>query len=359
MDATPVVGYLLPGPPGPAAGDADDAAGLVALHDALGRHTPTLEPDPPCGCWLDLRAMGRRAAPIASRAAAFLATAREWGYPDARLGVAPTPGVARLAARHGPANPAILAGPAVAAFLTPLPLAALGLDEAVERRLALVGLHTLGALAALPRGDLGDYLGAAALPLEALARGEDGRPLRPARPPLVLEARRAPDHALADRARLDALAGRLLAPLAAELARRGLGATRARLRLELERGRPLVVEVALPTPTTDPRAILRALAAALPPLAGAGGDGDDGPDGVAAVAITLSAPRPPVGRQASFFDLPTGRRGLLRAGLREAGRRGDGRIGRLQPVDPTHPLPERRYALLPALPPEDEPGGAP
>lgn len=342
----PIIGYLLLAPP-----EADDEEGTdwPTLLDALGRHSPTVEAHPPHGCWLDLRAGGRRAPAPDERGASILTTARDLGHECCRLGVAPTPGVARLAAICGAANPTVLAPAAVAAFVAPLPVAALGLPEECEHRLALVGLCTLGQIAALPAGSLGDYLGAAALPVEAVARGEDGRPLLPARPPLVVEARRALDYALADRAQLEALIGQLLARLLPDLARRGLGATRARLTLALERGKPLTVEVPLPAPTTDPRAILGHLRAALPRFAdsaGAGDEADDGPGGVTAVTLALVAPQPLVARQLSIFDVPTGRRALLALGVGAARRRGGGHLGRWESVDPAHPLPERRYAFV-------------
>ncbi|HEX5503189.1 MAG TPA: hypothetical protein VFW96_11240 [Thermomicrobiales bacterium] len=344
----PLVGYLL------LAGDTepepeqhqDRGPGVAALLDALGAHTPAVEPDPPAGLWLDLRG-GRRAPPPAARAAAVLATARAWGHAGARLGVAPTPGVARLAAAHGPATPTLLLADDVAAFLAPLPVAATGLDGDLAARLALVGLRTLGDLAALPRGALGDYLGAPAGALEALARGEDGRPLRPWRPPLVLTARRELAFALDDRAALAALLGRLVAPPLAALRRRGLGATRATLTLEREAGRPLVVEVALAAPATTPAAILGPLLAALPDDGDGAGEDDAGP-GVTAVALTLAAPRAPTARQASFFDVPQGREGRLRAGVGEARRRAAGRLGRFVATDPAHPLPECRYTFADA-----------
>jgi hypothetical protein len=54
---TPAVGYLLLGAadPPPVEGGATDTADLAALLDALGAHSPTIEPDSPRGCWLDLR----------------------------------------------------------------------------------------------------------------------------------------------------------------------------------------------------------------------------------------------------------------------------------------------------------------
>lgn len=347
--AQPIVGYLLLAPP-----DADDGAGAdwPALLDALGRHSPTVEAHPPYGCWLDLRVGGRRPPALDVQGTALLALARDFGHESCRMGIAPTPGVARLAATCGAKNPTILDPASAPAFLAPLPVAALGLPEEGERRLALVGLCTLGQIVALPPGSLGDYLGAAALPVEAVARGEDGRLLLPARPPLVVEARRALDYTLADRAQLDVLIDQLLTRLIADLARRGLGATRARLTLAMERGKPRAVEVPLPAPTTDARAILGPLRAALPHFdEGIGGEEEVRRGGITAVTLALVAPQPLVARQLSIFDVPTGRRALLALGVGAARRRGGGLVGHWEPVDPAHPLPERRYAFV-----QDGPG---
>ena len=52
--------------------------------------------------------------------------------------------------------------------------------------------------------------------------------------------------------------------------------------------------------------------------------------------------------------MPQGQRGRLHLGLREARRRSAARLGYLRPVDPAHPLPERRYALDEAAVPGNE-----
>jgi len=346
----PAVAYLWHGPlPSP------DRA---ALHDALGAHSPTLEQDPPDGCWLDLRG-GRRGPDPAASGAAALATAVAWGVADARLGLAPTPGVARLAARHGPTPLVVLDPATVPAFLAPLPLATVGLGDDAAARLALVGLRTLGDVAALARGALGDYLGPTGPALEALARGEDDRPLVPARAPLVLTARRDLDWALDDRAALALLLGHLLDPPLAALRLRGLGATRVAARLTDAAGGTTTTTVRLRAPTTSRDAILAPLLAALPVLVGRdnaeGGAGEAAGEapggGVTAVLLTLTAPRPLASIQASFFDVPQGRRGLLAEGVTEGQRRGVGRLGYLAPVDLAHPRPERRYAFVEGLPP--------
>ena len=338
---SPVIGYLL--------AVADDAApppaGWETLLDALGAHSVTIEADPPDGCWLKLRA-GRRGP---AQAKAIVATAIEQGYATVRLGVAPTPGVARLAAQHGTSAITNLTTAAVAAFLAPLPVEATGIDAATATRLAHVGLRTLGTIADLPRGSLPDYLGPLGPALEALARGEDRRPLVPTRPPLVLSARRDLDFALDDHTALATLVERVIAPLAATLRRRGLGATRATLGLIVASGAEIAARVALGQPLADGGRIARHLLATLPPPTDERGEESSG---IVAVVVTLAAPHPPIGRQASFFDVPQGQHGEFARGVTELRRRANGTIGHLRASDLAHALPERRYQLVPLAPVE-------
>lgn len=330
----PVIGYLLHGPLLPDL--------RTALADALDRHARALEPDPQGGYWLDLRG-GR----LAETCAALLATAEEWGCREARLGVAPTPGVARLAARLGTAPLTLLAPEGVPAFLAPLPVEAMELAEESADRLRLIGLGTLGALAALPVGSLGDYLGPEGVALELLARGADDRPLVPRRQPLKLQARRDLDWPLTDRAALAALVGRLAAPLLAQLAQQGLGVTLATLRLRIGANNARLL-ARLPQPTTGVGPLAEALLSDVERVIArsAAGEGDEGGTGITAVLLTLTAPRPLPVRQRSFFDVPQGQSGRLALGIAEVRRRSDAALGYLRPVDPEHPLPERRYTLV-------------
>lgn len=353
----PAIGYALPAP-GADALPRD----LARCCDFLAERAPIVEPDPPAGAWFALRE-GQRAPSPATSGAALLADLEHHGFPGTRLAFAPTPGVARLAALVAVVPLTILASEAVPGFLNPFPVEALGLAGDIADRLHLVGLHTLGAIASLPKGELGEYLGFLAKEVEALARGEDGRPLRPRRPPLVLRARRDLDWPVTDRAMLAALLDRLVAPPLAELARQGLGVTRVGLRLTIG-ARTRRVVARLPAPTVAAPMVLAALLAAADDALGptdAGGtgegdgasDGDDAP-GITAVALALTAPRPLPVKQASFFDVPQGRLAQLHCGLAEARRRGDGAVGYLRPVDPAHPRPERRYALDPEALPRGE-----
>lgn len=347
--STTTIGYLWPG----ACAQPNSPAGTpeTALDDLLSQHTPVLEPDPPAGYFLDLTATGRYAPPIATRALAVLEDALDAGYATARLGVAPTPGVARLAAHYGPENPLLLAAPNVASFLAPLPVSAIVAGEDDLARLHLVGLRTLGDLQALPRGALGDYLGPAALSLEAVARGEDARTLNATRAPVVISAARELDYTLADRDRLAHLLDHLLRAPLATLRRQGLGVTQVTLALNRLDGATTTFTASLARPTTDARTLREALQVklALPDGLASDDEGELQPGaGVTGVRVTLAAPRPLEGRQGSLFDAPSARERLLHAGVIEARRRASARLGHLHAADRTNVLPERRYALGPA-----------
>jgi nucleotidyltransferase/DNA polymerase involved in DNA repair len=330
--ARPAIGYLLHGPLAPLT--------RAALTDALDRHARIQEPDPPEGCWLDLRG-GR----LAETCATILATAEEWGCRDARLGVAPTPGVARLAARLGGEPLTILATEGVADFLRPLSVEEVGLSAETADRLRLIGLGTLGAIADLPSGALGTYLGPEGVALDLLARGADDRPLVPRRQPLKLRAEGSFEWPVVERAALAALVGRLAAPLLAHLAWQGLGATRATLQLHADAGGARL-RARLPQPTTRVGPLVEALLTDVERILARDDGEEDGREvGITGVVLTLTAPRPLPVRQRSFFDVPSGQRGRLALGVAEARRRSDATLGYLRPVDPAHPIPERRFAL--------------
>ena len=95
----------------------------------------------------------------------------------------------------------------------------------------------------------------------------------------------------------------------------------------------------------DRAEVLRPLLAALPERTGEETTGAE-TGGVTRVTVILTAPRPLASIQASFFDVPQGRRGLLALAVAEARRRGEGQVGYFQPVDPAHARPEQRYALV-------------
>jgi hypothetical protein len=163
-----------------------------------------------------------------------------------RVGLGPNPFTAQAAAA--------LAGGAIcegnpAAFLAPFPLEQLGCGEAVCGRLRLLGIGTLGELAALPHGPFVRRFGPPAGRWHEHARGIDRRRLQP-RPRALRIDRRAygEGEAASEEAvlfALRALVGRVVDDLSAA----GKRAGRLVLALECENGdlRELVTRVAAPT----------------------------------------------------------------------------------------------------------------
>jgi DNA polymerase IV len=156
---------------------------------------------------------------------------------EPRLGLAPGPFSARLAAAR--ARPGRLMRIEDArALLAPLSSHELPLDEEQLERLDLLGLRTLGAIAALGQRELESQLGRAGRYAVLLARGAEPDELTPWRPPQFTSAHRQFDLPVEDREALLFVARALCGNLAGELGLRGAGAKHVRVRLLFESGRP-------------------------------------------------------------------------------------------------------------------------
>src|SRR6266550_5140617 len=152
---------------------------------------------------------------------------------EPRLGLAPGPFSARLAAAR--ARPGrLLKIDDARAFLAPLPTRELWLDDEQMERLDLLGLRTLGAVAAIGPRELESQLGRDGRHAVLLARGLEPDQLTPWRPPLFTSVHRQFDPPIEDREALLFVARALCDDLAAELGLRGAGAKQILVRLLLE-----------------------------------------------------------------------------------------------------------------------------
>lgn len=167
----------------------------------------------------------------------LLHTLADAGMGDVRVGIADGPFTAEQAARSRFATPTAIVPPGQsAAFLAPLPVAALG-DASLAELLARLGVHTLGEFAALDASRVRDRLSAHGSRLQALASGADSRPVIPRVPPpeLTRELALEPPLELADQI---AFAVRQTAEdLISSLAASALVCTEVRIELEDDRGR--------------------------------------------------------------------------------------------------------------------------
>lgn len=179
--------------------------------------------------WLDLEGVPRAASAIAETRRRMRAAVGV----EPRLGLAPGPFAAMLAATRARRGRLVRVEDA-AAFLGPLPAYELGLDPEQMDRLDLLGLQTLGAVAALGPRQLQSQLGKTGRLAALLARGAEPIPLRPWRPLMATGARCQLDPPVDDREALLFVARGLCADLAGELSRRGAGARKVRVLLGVE-----------------------------------------------------------------------------------------------------------------------------
>src|SRR5436853_4574194 len=149
---------------------------------------------------------------------------------EPRLGLAPGPFSSRLAAAR--ARPGrLMQVDDARAFLAPLPSRELPLDAEQLERLDLLGLRTLGAVAAIGPRELESQLGRDGRHAVLLARGLEPDALEPWRPPLFTGAHRQFGEPVEDREALLFVSRALCGDLADELGLRGGGAKHVRVRL--------------------------------------------------------------------------------------------------------------------------------
>ena len=152
---------------------------------------------------------------------------------EPRLGLGPGPFSARLAAAR--ARPGrLLKIDDARAFLAPLPTRELWLDDEQMERLDLLGLRTLGAVAAIGPRELESQLGREGRRAVLLARGLEPDQLTPWQPPMFTSAHRQFEPPVQDREALLFVARALCGDLSEELGLRGAGAKQMRLRLICE-----------------------------------------------------------------------------------------------------------------------------
>jgi protein ImuB len=229
--------------------------------------------------------------------------------------------------------------------LAGLPIDLLPADPATRQRFALFGLTAMGQLAALPRSAVGAQFGPLGERLQALARGQDPRPLAPRRRPERLERSIAFEPALDGVGAVALALRRACAELCEVLRARHLAPGRARLRLRLEDAPTLSVELAFPAPALEPDWIARLL---IGRLESASRDRrmEEEPR-VSAIRLVLDRLADPASRQLPAFEAQAGRWEELRWSLeRLAARFGEGRLWRAELDRPTAALAEHRSRLV-------------
>ncbi|HSG15129.1 MAG TPA: hypothetical protein VLE70_02250 [Anaerolineae bacterium] len=255
-------------------------------------------------------------------------------------------------------------------FLASQPVHFLPLDKETARRLSLLGLHTLGQLAALPQASIRKLLGPSLAPDSPAGEGftqfyrlvqeRSGR--RNLGDDLFLSVKADPpagqeqivyrfDGPVIDILVLERVVDQAATELAGRLQRSGLEGRTLQLILGLEGGResdtgPLAPSLSCRGPTANPRLLTSSLHGL---LSQAGRDlaalSEGARAGVSCLTVILSDLTPATARQLSLFDQPriTERfHGMLQDIL---AKHKAGCFFQPALTDPGHPLPERRFQL--------------
>ena len=157
---------------------------LAALEEAL----PGWHPLRPGTAAIRARGPARYYGSEVAAARTVAGIAAEHGAAGVRVAVAAGLFAAELAAQASTPDPVrIVPSETTAAFLGPLPVAALG-DPELAALLPRLGIRTLSAFAALEVDDVAARFGPLGARLHALARGRDPRPATPRIPPRDIDA---------------------------------------------------------------------------------------------------------------------------------------------------------------------------
>jgi len=322
----------------------DHAAELAAtseLLDALETCGPLVEGAAPGICYFDAASLPSGEAGALGAATALAAAL---GFVCA-AGIADDKFTARCAALVAGAGASIVPPGGSAAFLAPLPVGLLDLFPGDADRFDLLGLRTLGQLAALPAGPLALRFGERPQRYRELARGEDQEPLQPRHETAVYEARFAFVEGAVDSLEpvLSALRG-CVAAVAARLAGSAQTCDRLDVVLEhdaaLERSSSTIVPVLLADPTASAESMFHLSRIAL--------ESREMLDSIAAVTVRV-APCGQAPPQLSLFD---GSAASRRAALAATLARLHAALGReevvlMSPAATRSRLPERMQEATP------------
>lgn len=329
---------------------AADITQFASMLDALDDLSPRVEAVDAGVALIDVTGLGALHGTERRIAAKAVTLARGVATVPVRCGIGDNRWLAVLAARL--ARPAEEGAPAALRVLecdelTDLPINLLPADSKTHQRFGLFGLTTLGQLAQLPRSAVGAQFGPAGERLQALARGEDPRPLVPRRRPERM-ARRLTFEPPVEGVGSTALAlRRACAELCDRLRTRHLAPGRATLRLSLEDARPMTVTLAFPEPALEPDWMARLLIGRLEAVARAQLAADHDEPRVTSITLILDRLTDPATRQMPAFEAQAGRWEELRWQLeRLRARFGEDRLWRATLDRPRAALAEHRSRLV-------------
>lgn len=237
--------------------DADvvaDAKTLGDIADWCDRFTPLVALDSPHGLYLDITGCAHLFGGERALLQIVSGALTRRGF-VVSAGIASTPVCARTMTRH--VSGKIVAGGEEADAVSPLPVAALGADEAITRGLRRAGLKTIGDVASRARHEISARFGAAFTSLLEQALGQGDAPISPRKPlPDYIVEKRFPEP-VATEAVISANLSRLAAMLVTAMDKQGKGARRLEASFFRTDGAVRTISVDTGRPVTKPEMIDR------------------------------------------------------------------------------------------------------
>ena len=168
------------------------------IREIFARHTDLIEPLSLDEAYLDVSVTHTGLPSATATAEAIRAAIREETALTASAGVAPNKFLAKIASDwNKPDGICVIRPQQIEAFLTPLKVARLpGVGKVMERKLAVLGIDTVGDLRAFAQAELEQRFGRWGRRLHELARGIDEHPVQSERPTLQISAEDTFEHDL-------------------------------------------------------------------------------------------------------------------------------------------------------------------
>ena len=237
--------------------DADEAADRKTLEDIADwcdRFTPLVALDPPHGLFLDITGCAHLFGGEAALLRTLTSVLGRQGF-DVSAAIAATSICARTLTRYVPGK--IVADGEEAGAVGPLPVAALGADEAITKGLRRAGLKTIGDVAARGRHEISARFGARFTTLLAHALGEGDAPISPRKlpPDYIVEKRFA--EPIATASTIAITLSSLAAMLVSAMDKQGKGARRLEAAFFRTDGAVRVIAVDTGRPVTRSEAVDR------------------------------------------------------------------------------------------------------
>ena len=308
------------------------------LLEILEEFTQLVEPDG-LGCaYLD---MGDLRQGEATEVVQYMGQAvREGVHLSAAIGLAEGKFAARVAASClDPDQTSIIGPESEREFLQGFPVEFLPVGENMIRRLKLLGINTLGQLAALPASAVLTQFGKEGRHLRRLAMGQDNRRVPPRRKKEVESSQRAFDQPVDNLSILEAVTREMAEELVTRLQASHHMCQELRVVIQFEDGTAQGEDTILSQPSFSREKVALNLSQLLRRI--------DYPGRVASLEIVLSDMVPETGKQLDLFANRVEQETRLRRMMRDlTAKYSPDRFYRASLVDRHARLPERRFVLL-------------